>query len=212
VAARDTFSRTVTAAWGRPEVGGTWAVATNYPDYNVAGGRGTMKLSQVGDSRGAALQSVSIRDVDIQFAFGFDAAATGEGNYAYGVVRRVAGNSAYRFKVRVTPDGTVYLQATRLVRGVESDITVGEKRVQGLTYSPGTDLILRAQAVGEGTTTLRMKVWASGASEPAGWPYETTDTTPALQTAGAVGIRGYLSANATATVLLHVDDFRVAAP
>ena len=66
--------------------------------------------------------------------------------------------------------------------------------------------------MGANPTTLRMKVWTVGAGEPSNWQYQTTDGTAALQAPGAVGIRGYLAGNATSTVLIHVDNFRVAAP
>ena len=171
-----------------------------------------MNLSQAGDGRAASLESVSITDLDLRFTFGLDSMPTGDGTFVYGVARRVAGNSAYRFKVRIAPTGGIYLQATRLIRGVESDVTPRETQVAGLTFSPGTNLLLRAQAVGTNPTTLRMKLWVAGTSEPSAWQYETTDDTAALQAAGAVGIRGYLAGNATATVLMHVDNFRVAAP
>jgi hypothetical protein len=171
-----------------------------------------MNLSVMGDSRSASLQSVSIEDLDMRFAFGLDSMPTGDGTFVYGIARRVVGNSAYRFKVRISPAGGVYLQATRLVQGLESDVTPLETHVQGLTFSPGKNLILRAQAVGTSPTALRMKVWVAGATEPANWQYDTTDSSAALQAPGAVGIRSYLAGNATQTVLVHVDNFRVTAP
>ncbi|KGJ71711.1 hypothetical protein GY21_20345, partial [Cryobacterium roopkundense] len=66
-----------------------------------------------------------------------------------------------------------------------------------LTYTPGTQLQLRLQTFGTSPTTIRAKIWPTGQPEPTTWQLTTTDTTPALQTPGAIGLRTYISASAT---------------
>ena len=39
----------------------------------------------------------------------------------------------------------------------------------GLTYTAGTSLNVRAQAVGTAPTALRVKLWRTGTAEPTGW-------------------------------------------
>jgi hypothetical protein len=53
-------------------------------------------------------------------------------------------------------------------------------------------------------TTLSIKVWADGTSEPSSWGYTTTDTS--VSAAGSVGLYGYASTSSPNTV----DSFSVA--
>jgi hypothetical protein len=81
--------------------------------------------------------------------------------------------------------------------------------VPGLTYTPGSFIWLRAQFSGTSPTTIRIRAWADGSPEPATWQYTATNSAAALQAAGAVGLRGYISGAATNTpILLTFDDFR----
>ena len=66
-----------------------------------------------------------------------------------------------------------------------------------VTYVPGAKLNVRFEAVGTNPTTLRMKAWPAANTEPTAWQLTATDNTSALQTAGSVGIRSYLSGSAT---------------
>ncbi len=86
------------------------------------------------------------------------------------------------------------VNVARVVAGAET--VLATTPVSGLTYTPGAVLHVRIQVTGSGTTTVRIKAWV-GATEPATWQVVGTDTTAALQVAGGVGIRGYLSATAT---------------
>jgi hypothetical protein len=71
-------------------------------------------------------------------------------------------------------------------------------------------LNVRLQAQGNGTTTLRAKIWRSPAGEPGSWTLTSTDTTAALQASGAVGVQNYLSASATnAPIVASIADFGV---
>ncbi len=63
--------------------------------------------------------------------------------------------------------------------------------------SPGTTYRVRVQAWGTGTTNLRTRVWAASATEPSTWQLSTTDSTAALQVAGGIALRAYLSGSAT---------------
>jgi len=62
--------------------------------------------------------------------------------------------------------------------------------------------------IGTGTTSLATKVWLQGTTEPTPWLLTTSDTTAALQAAGAVGLGNYLSSSSTnAPVTVSFDDF-----
>ena len=69
--------------------------------------------------------------------------------------------------------------------------------MSGLSYTAGTQLNARLQVQGTSPTTLRLKVWANGSAEPTAWAATVTDSSAALQFAGSVGLRSYLSGSAT---------------
>ena len=207
--ASDAFGRTVTGTWGRADIGGTWAVATNAPDYNVDGSHGTMLLSGPGISRAAFLAGVSGQDVDIAFHFTTSALGNGNGTFAYGVVRRVSGGTEYRLKIRLTATGTAYLQATRAVHGVETALG-SEVKVPNFVYHAGQDVWVHGQVSGTSPTTLSFRAWLAGSPEPSTWQYTVTDSTAALQAAGGVGLRAYLAVNTTnGPITVSFDDFAV---
>ena len=59
---------------------------------------------------------------------------------------------------------------------------------------------------------MRLRVWRASQSEPSTWNVTTTDSTAALQTAGAIGVNGYLSGSTTALpVVFSFDDLIVSA-
>ena len=49
-------------------------------------------------------------------------------------------------------------------------------------------------------TTIRVKVWRVGTTEPAAWDLQVTDSSSGLQSAGRVGMRGYVYAGTTGRV------------
>ena len=66
-------------------------------------------------------------------------------------------------------------------------IVNGHPATQAIEVAAGDTLLLRLQVTGTNPTTIRAKVWKSGAAEPSAWQVSTTDTTAKLQAAGAVG-------------------------
>ncbi len=103
------------------------------------------------------------------------------------------------------------MRASVVVGGVESPLGA-EVRVPGVQHSPGGLIRLRTQVSGIDPTTIRMRAWADGTSEPSGWQYSTTDTAAALQRPGAIGLRAYLSSGFTnGPVLFTWDDFEARA-
>lgn len=206
VLAADAFSRNVSNGWGTADTGGPWTLTTASSNFAVGGGVASARMA-AGSSPTAYLNSVSGRDVDLRTNFGYDKAGTGGGIYSAGIVRRI-GTSDYRAKIRVTATGTT-LYLVRTVSGTET--TLATQNLAGLVYAPGDVLNLRFQAVGNGSTTLRAKVWKAGTTEPGSWTATSTDTTAALQAPGGVGLWNYLSSSATnAPVQARMADLAVA--
>ncbi len=84
-------------------------------------------------------------------------------------------------------------------------------RVAGLRHQANQALQVRLQGEGTSPTTLRMKVWEAGQSEPSSWQLSATDSTTALQTAGGVGLRGRAGAT-KGPVTFSFDDFEAHSP
>jgi hypothetical protein len=61
------------------------------------------------------------------------------------------------------------------------------------TIPGGTAIWIRMEAQGVNPTVLRWKLWQDGSAEPAAWTDSGTDSTPALQVAGGVGVNCYVS-------------------
>jgi hypothetical protein len=109
--------------------------------------------------------------------------------------------------INTTPT-KVQVQLRRTISGAETTLTT--VTLAGGTLAANNTLMIRFQATGANSTTLRAKVWRSGDAEPTAWTTTTTDSTAALQSAGAVGVYGYLSGSATnSPVTAKFDSFTV---
>ncbi len=201
--ATDSFGRNVRNNWGTADLGGDWLVSTARA-FTVDGSIGSMDL-QKSQTRWATLGDVSARDVDLQVSLGFEA-IPGAGNaYDYLVARQVSSGNEYRAKIRVTSTGAVYAQLLAVTGGTEAGIS-SEVLVGGVTATPGVSLRARFVVTGLSPTSLQFKVWNLGQPEPGAWSVTATDSTAALQAYGAVGVRAYLSSNASPNKLLFLFD------
>ena len=202
--AKDGFERTLSSGWGTAEAGGAWTVSGTATSYTVSSGTGRMN-TPAGSTRTATLNSVSSSRTDSTVTFTTDVAPTGGGIFVSEIARQV-GSSSYEGRAWLSASGAVQVQL--LVNGNALQAVA----VSGLTYAAGQQLNLRVQAVGASPTTLRAKVWAATQAEPTAWQASVTDSTAGLQSAGAVGMRVYLSASASATpATVRFDNYLVSA-
>ncbi|MGH1523721.1 PKD domain-containing protein [Leifsonia sp. L25] len=204
VLAQDTFARTVTGGWGSAPTGGAWSVAGTASAYTVGSGTGNM-IDPAGSTKTAALNSVSSSRADTTVTFTTDIAATSGGAFVSAIGRQV-GSADYEARVWISSTGAVQVQL------LQSGNALQVASVSGLAYTPGMQLDLRVQVVGTSPTTLQAKVWAAAGTEPASWQVSLTDSTAALQTAGGVGLRAYLSGTATVSpITVKFADYQVVA-
>lgn len=203
----DTFTRNVTDSWGSTNPGGTYTLSGKAGNFDVPDVVG--QISVGANKTFSAYLPINARDVDIKVRTKRDKAVANASHIAYFVARRTADGTNYLGRIRYGTDGTVRLQAVAQVGGTQT-LLGGEKTVTGLTTAPETYIWLRGQVTGSNPTTIRLKAWADGQTEPANWQYTVTDSTPALQVAGGTGLRAYLGTGATnAPVLFLFDDFTV---
>ncbi|MGY1841499.1 PKD domain-containing protein, partial [Modestobacter sp. SYSU DS0985] len=206
VLASDAFGRTISGGLGTADVGGEWVVSAGGARQSVRPGAAALDMTS-GTNTGSYLTDVSQTSADLRTAISLSEVPTGGGAFLYVQPRRLGTNQEYRARVRVLADGTVRVAFTRLSGSASETIIGGEQLVPGLTYTAGTVLNLRVQAVGTGTTELAATVWAAGSDEPVEPTVTRTDSTASLQATGSVGLSGYLSGSATAPVGVRVTGF-----
>ena len=197
----DSFTRSFSGGWGTANVGGAWTRIGSSALFAVADGTGSIRNATKGTGAAAHLNDVSSLNTDLSLRFSLDKVATGGGQFVY-VTGRGASNDAYRAKLNVSSTGAVRLFLTKVIAGVETDLA--SKTISGLTAQAGTFYSVRLQVWGATPTNLRARVWTATDSEPSEWAVSATDGATPLQSAGAIGLRTYLSGtadNAPTTVL-----------
>jgi PKD repeat protein len=203
--AGDTFTRTLSNAWGNADLGGAWTVSGTASNYAVSGGVGTLR-SAPGGSTTAFLTGTSSNRTDLAVTLRTDRLPGGTGIYTGVVGRRTAAAGDYRVVVRLQSTGAVSLKLERVSStGVETTFT-NDTNVAGVTLPVGSQLRVRLQVTGTSPTTLLARAWRVGTTEPTTWNLTATDSTAALQTSGAVGVTTYLSSAAPTAVVVSVDD------
>jgi len=205
--AADAFSRTVSGGWGSADAGGTYTLIGASSSFNVDGSAGTITAGSASTSRGAYLAGSSGADVDITFRVAVDKVAAHANDWIYAIARR-SGNSEYRPRLVLKPDGTIAVSVSVVNNGTETGL--GQVTVAGLTQAAGQYIDVHAQVSGSNPTTINIRAWADGQSEPSTWQLTVTDSTASVQLGGAVGLLTYLSSGATnAPVTFSFDDYSV---
>ena len=207
VLARDYFERSVAGGWGSAEVGGRWTTPAMPERFSVSGGAGQVNLKP-GDGFSARLDAVSSTKSDARVAFSINQAASGAGHFVSLIARSTSGGD-YRAKVGIAANGAVSLWVSKVAGGSE---VVLNSQATGLNYKVGDTLLVRVQATGTNSTTVRAKVWKGGTTEPSTWNLSSTDGTAALQVNGAVGLYAYSTGSISgAATTLYFDAFQVGA-
>ena len=182
--ASDDFGRTVTGGWGAADQGGAWTAGNGAANLAVNGGAGLMTLN-AGSGPSVFLNTVSSTRTDVTALVRTDKPATGGGLYLSLAGRRVAGAGDYRAKVRLLATGQVTIQLVR-VSSTGAETALGTAAtVAGLAYDPAVGVRIRIQVTGTNPTGVRARVWSAAVAEPTTWAVTATDTTAALQVAGA---------------------------
>lgn len=202
--AADTFERIVSGGWGSASTGGAWSLVGGASNFSVGSGTGTLRASAAGSSLQATLAGAVSTRADVTVRTSLQEAVAGSSAFL-SVIGRAAGGSDYRARLVFSTTGAVNLQ---LLRG---GTTLQAATVPGLTYAPGEILRVRVQVVGTSPTTVRARVWRDAAAEPTTWALTATDSTAALQTAGATGVGFYLGGASTGLPrAVRFDDFAAA--
>ncbi len=199
----DTFTRSATGSWGTPDVGPAWTTLYGNAAFSVSGGQGVMSLAPT-HTREARMGAVSSTRNQVELTLSSDQASAG-GTMSVDVIARQVGSAAYSARVRLEPGGAIRLYLLR-----DQTILPGGNVLLPQRYVAGADVHVRVEATGTSPTTVRAAVWLEGSPEPSGWTASSTDSTAAMQAAGSVGVKGYLSgASTNPTQVLRFDDWAV---
>jgi PKD repeat protein len=194
--ASDDFGRTVSGGWGSATKGGAWTSGGSGATFGVDGSAGVMTFTKAGAGPRAALNGVSSTSTDITVKVALSKLPDGGGEYV-SAGARVVGTDEYRGKIKVAAStGQLTLYLTKVVGGTEttlSSVALGSAN----NYTVGSQLQLRVQASGTGSTSLKAKVWKVGTSEPSTWNLSSTDSSSSLQAAGGISVVSFLSASST---------------
>ncbi|HEU5223299.1 MAG TPA: PKD domain-containing protein [Candidatus Lumbricidophila sp.] len=196
VVAQDDFNRVTAGSLGTANVGGAWSGTG--AGLSTNGSTGNLSIN-AGQTLQTTLPGATTSNLDLSLKFALTQPITGSGVYVSTIARQV-GADTYLASLRIYPTGVVNVKIQR------SGVTLVVTDVAGLTYTTGQQLNLRFQVFGTSPTTLRARVWSVGQPEPSTWLLSTTDSTAALQTAGNIGLIGYLSGSATNPVTIAFDD------
>lgn len=209
VLASDAFGRTVASGWGDADAGGTWLTSAG---TSVNGSAGVLTLASAGSSQGARLPDAVGTDVTTRVETALDRRPNSSG--AWTLLRgRITDGGEYRLKTSWRSNGTLTAWLVRTnATGSETAIT-SSVVVSGLTYTAGTLVTSLIEVTGTSPTTVRGKVWLTGAAEPSSWLVETTDATAALQGPGSTGVAAIVSGGTTnIPVTVTLDDFLATSP
>jgi PKD repeat protein len=208
--ARDDFTRTVTGGWGTATQGGAWSAVSG---GSVSDGSGAISLG-LGVDRTVQLPNATAASTDLRTTIWVDKVLTGPVYLSF-LGRRVAGAGDYRANIKLTAAGQVQPSIARMqANNVEvTPALAAATTISGLTLALGDRLNVRMQVVGSSPTTIMVKAWKAGTTEPATWARTASDSFAGLQVAGSTGFRCYLSSSSTnAPVTVRVDDWLASVP
>lgn len=196
VVAYDRFDRTVAEGWEDAPRGGRWRLSGTRADYTVGAEGATVVIPEAGPTRTAVLPEVDAADIETSFLVRLASPPMGGSAYVYPVLRRQEGVGELRAKLRIAPDGALYLGLTTIRAGQEREI-VPEERIEEPVWTPGTGLWLRTRIEGA-PAVVRIRVWTEGTTEPVAWTMRKNLAADAVPPSGSVGVQVYVSTQHTA--------------
>lgn len=196
-----------------PIWGGAYTVlwGSNAPqDFEVVDGTGLI-YHQGSYGREALLEQVAPLNADLRLRVKMNSRPQKKRDI-YLMARRIDQKNLYRARVGVKPNGQVELHLQRQVNGAWSVFTTSAI-APNVTHTAGDYLWVRFQVVGTNPTMLQLRVWEDGQPEPTAWHLTVFDSSPALQSAGTVGVRTYITTDDIyLPVKFFFDDLWITAP
>lgn len=198
----DSMDRSRDSGWGTPNVGSPYTLnAANR--FSISQGVGAMKILPGKNSY--ATSPLQEANVSARFDVSFDSLPQSGSVYAHLGLRH-SGDSRYESSLRLTSSGKLTLEVSKTIAGKKTVIDshlIASKATVGKAYR------IEFEVTGAKTPTLKARAYA-GDSVPQ-WQIEATQSgASVISTAGSLRIGGYLSAAASKSAGIHVDNLRAA--
>jgi PKD repeat protein len=214
----DSFSRFASDGWGNADVGGAWRV---HPlrlseKFSVDGSRAAIVIHDM-EARKVVGSGLDTYGLNVQglVSISVDRAPDASGEfhliqvYARRNDRESFGNNHYRFRLRVFGSGKMDVRIEKQIDAAGTWLT--DNRPTNLTFSPGAKYWIRWEATGTSpSTTVRVRVWQDGTTEPTTWHASTVHDEPLLDVSGTSGIRvdAPEAGQLNFPIRIFVDDFQ----
>lgn len=200
---QDLFGRTVGAGatWGTPDQGLPYLAFGTTTEALVAAGEGTLSLPAENVLRGQVVANGLTRtNWQMRYRVGLDVIPTGDSVLVWTYMRLDGPVDNYvAVAAQFTPGSNVLWQASKEVAGSASVIASGSA---GFAYSVSVGAEVRAELNG---STVRLKLWAQGATEPTAWTAEL-EVPDLPSTPGRAAVVAFIP-TASTTALPMVFDF-----
>jgi len=182
-AVTDSFTRSVSNAWGTATSGQAWTVTSTATDYSVTGTLGRIATTTIANLYYAVLDTQST-DQRVQVTIACPVVPTGAAITLRVVGRYLDGSNYYEATVSIATTGAATLNISRRVAGVGASVT---SSVSVGSHSAGNSWTVVLDVTG---SALSARAWnASTGSDPGGWQTTGTDTSLTTGTLAGCGVR-----------------------
>jgi len=185
----DTFTRTVSDAWGTADSGQTWTIAMGAATQFDVTGTTAIQTHTATNQTLVATVPYSSPDINLLIDFSVNAVPAGDSFFIFANGRQVDTSNFYSARILITAGGNMSLTVRKRVAGVD---TMLASFALGIVYVASKIYRIRFAIQGD---QLSAKMWDPLLAEPGA--YQVTATDAAFTAAGAVGIRTFTGAAAT---------------
>lgn len=215
----DNFTRTVTDALTtstlHADTGQDWTIQTGgAANFDVDGNAATFVHTAVSTS-GIAYVPLSFAQQTLTGRFSYGSVPTA-GAYVFSVIGRYtpAAGSMYRCKVTCNPAASamtlVVEKQSSNTGNVLTPVAGTSVTLTGSNYAANDEyyVTLDLGTPSAGSSTVRVKVWKNGTTQPSAWTVDTTDNDSVLQAAANFGFYSVVTGTAAPVpVTLKVHDY-----
>lgn len=198
-ATTDSYTRSVTDAWGNATTGELWTnILTPNTAYQVNGTEGVISISAVNSARRVAIAK-SLVNSDVTIMIKPTVLALGASIIVDLETRRVDDNNKYICRVFFEPGGTNFsMEIRKVVGGVDSIAVSGTSFG---SYVANEQFGIRFRVNG---TSLKARLWrVASVSEPSGWHLSGTDSN--IVAAGNIAVSALLNTGNTNTLPVAIN-------
>ncbi|CAN5779010.1 hypothetical protein BH23CHL7_BH23CHL7_06610 [soil metagenome] len=188
----------VTSAATPANASATYSVQTSGSDVTLTAAEMRISARRAAPPVDSIYGTYVATDTDLVFSLSTDSKPSLGRQNAVVLLRHQSAGTNYRVRSRFLPDGRLALRILRAVNGTVRGLTTSVI-VPNVKWSSTAPVRVRTRIFGTSPTTIRVKAWPAGKTQPSGWHLSVTDRAAALQGDGGLGLR--VSAAATRTSL-----------